>query len=112
MAAADLRFLAHCFEMTLPVSLSTRAGRGRIFIFLLSCSFSLSQSQLCLFSLTSPSLSARLSFHASFSLALWSRSRELPRHRFPGAAGVGDGREGEGRKGGREGRRREGRVNR
>lgn len=33
MAAAALRFLAHCFEMTLPVSLSRSAGRGRIFIF-------------------------------------------------------------------------------
>lgn len=29
MAAVALRFLAHCFEMTLLVSLSTSAGRGR-----------------------------------------------------------------------------------
>lgn len=41
MAAAARCFLAHCFEMTLPVSLSTSAGRARIFIFFLSLSFSL-----------------------------------------------------------------------
>lgn len=29
MVAAALRFLAHCFKMTLPVSLSTSAGRER-----------------------------------------------------------------------------------
>lgn len=36
MAAAALRFLAHCFKMTLPVSLSTSAARGRISIFSLT----------------------------------------------------------------------------
>lgn len=85
MTAAALRFLAHCFEIILPVSLSTSAGRRRrIFIFSLPCSFSLfvAVRKLCLFSLSSP-LSARLSFHMPLSLFLSSKSRELPRHRFP-----------------------------
>lgn len=107
MAAAALRFLAHCFEMTLPVSLSTRAGRGRIFIFFFSSSLLL-LSLSVVRQLTSPSLPARLSFHASFSLSLRSRSRELPRHCLPGAARVGDGRKGGGRKEVGKERRREG----
>lgn len=36
MAAAALRFLAHCFKMTLPVSLSTSTGRERERIFIFS----------------------------------------------------------------------------
>lgn len=41
MAALARRFLAHCAEMNLPLSLSTSAGRGRIFISFLSRSSTL-----------------------------------------------------------------------
>lgn len=76
MAAVPLRFLAHCSEMTLPVSLSATAGIRRIFIFFSSLLLLSPARQLCLFSspLTSPSLSAGLSLHASRSLFL-SQSR-------------------------------------
>lgn len=104
MAAAAPRFLAHCFKMTLPVSLSMSSGRARIFIFFFARpSLALSPPLWCgsaVFSLPPPGF---------LSLSLSSRSRELPRHRFPGAAGVGDGSERGRRAEGRKGRKEEGR---
>lgn len=95
MAEAALRFLAHCLEMTLPVSLSTSASRGRIFIFSFSCSF------LWCHSAVVSLLPQPHSLPGFLSPSLCSQRREPPRHCFPRAAGVGDGTEGRGRKGGR-----------
>lgn len=74
MAAVSLRFLAHCFKMTLPVSLSLSAERARIFIISIpapSLSSTIVQ-QLGLFSflLTSRSLAARRFFFFFHLLSL------------------------------------------
>lgn len=111
MAAAALRFLAHCFEMTLLVSLSTSAGRGRrslSFLFpapRLFLSLSVQCGSSSVFSLSHHPLAASLSFHVSLSeqraptsllpWSCWSGGWELKKDR--------------GREGGRQGRKEEGR---
>lgn len=93
-------------KMTLPVSLSTSAGRrGRIFIsFLFFPAPSLCSAMARPFFFLLFSGSIRLSFRAAFSPS--SRSAELPRHRFPGLLEWGMGEREEGRQG------KEGRANR
>lgn len=112
MAAAALRFLAHCFKMTLPVSLSTSAGRERedLYLFFSPSSFSLPSHplrfsavwRLRLFPPSPGFLCARLFLSLPPSLPVFSE-QGAPTSPLPWSCWGGgwERREGGGEKGGR-----------
>lgn len=111
MAAAALRFLAHCFEMTLLVSLSTSAGRGRrslSFLFpapRLFLSLSVQCGSSSVFSLSHHPLARCQPFFPCLPLRAASPHVTASLELLEWGMGAEEGQ----RKGGRQGRKEEGR---